>query len=165
MFDIKRAYLYCMGESVLDKRKFSEDTALNRQQQRASWDQLSQLQQMNRIQRPNMQGDVPQPQMPMPRFMQGIVQFMARPLALVQQMSQGLQRLVQLPLDAMRAAAQMTGAKLESAVSQILTFFFGFKKDKTEEKEKREQHNFFLDSLTGERKVEESHQGNMGGGQ
>lgn len=61
---------------------------------------------------------------------------------------------------------QVPAGQFEKAVSQVITFFFGHKKDKTEEKERRERDDFARTGLFGEeRKVEETNKSNMGGGQ
>ena len=63
-------------------------------------------------------------------------------------------------------AGQPMPGQFEKAVSQVLTFFFGDKKDKTEEKELRKRNEYAKTGLMGEdRKVEESSKGELGGGQ
>ncbi len=73
----------------------------------------------------------------------------------------------QQPMPAPGAMPGQPGpAQFEKTVSQVLTFFFGHKKDKTEEKERRNRDDFAKTGLFGEeRKVEESAKSDLGGGQ
>ncbi len=160
MFEVKRQYWSCMGETVLKKSQFDQDVANTRAMNRVLIDQMD-LATMKAIQA--QQQPVAQPGVP--RFLQPIIQ---RGIQLLQPLINTATNVaraifVQIP-SFIAQSAQALANRAEKAVSQILSFFFGHKKEKTEEKEQRDKNEFAMVGLFGDSKVEETAETDLGGG-
>lgn len=149
MFTVKPEYWSCMGETVLKKTKFDQDSAIVRGLNRILLDQqAADSMSQTRIQ-------PPQPP-PLP------IRMIAALLVPVQQLAQTVlirpaQALMNFVLLLPQTLAQ-TGAQLGQAMSrladrtigQLLSFFFGYKKDKTEETEQRDRNDASLLDIFGD---------------
>lgn len=161
--NIYKYIAYCAGFGYLDKRRFADDMAHNRAVNRETQSRLDQL--LYTMQRLATEPVLPQNQFqnPVLRTIQNFTHDM-------------LQRFVYIPLQrvmgftvpvAQNIAAAVNGVAvrtlgfLDRAMGQILSFFYGFKKDRQEEQDRRDKDEF-PDSDYFTRRVVES---TMGGGQ
>lgn len=146
MLEVKRQYWSCMGETVLKKSQFDEDTAQARAANRKEADinaaMTSVRQQAPFLQPPLLQ----QPPGFLPTLVTQVVQVIQRPVQMILNLIQAFPQQLGQTLG---QAAQNLANRAEKAISQILTFFFGHKKDKTEEKEKRDRNDAALPDLFG----------------
>lgn len=164
MLDIKKYYLYCMGEGYLDKRRYSEDAAHEKMLNRVLQDNLDQT--FRASQRaPLSQAREPQAfwlnLFPQPSWLQRAVLVVLKP---VQVVIVFIRNLFQPPQP--RPGEQpFKGAVLEKMMSQIFAFFFGNKKDKVDEKEKEKRflEDFNDPEIWGKRVVESSNGSGFGG--
>ncbi len=154
---VSRHYWSCSGETVLKKSKFNQDVANNRATTRLH------IERQDQATRQQLQ--------PLP-------QWLAKPLAVVANVVKQLIKLVQKPIQLVQNLVKAlvkpvihfaNGVKVavknaKEAVANILTFFFGHKKEKTKEKEERNRHDIHLENKFGEEKVEAAEGSLMGGG-
>lgn len=149
MFTVKPEYWNCMGETVLKKTKFDEDSAVVRGMNRSLLDQQA-------------QDTVRQSQLPPPPPPSLPVRMIATILNTMQQVVQTVvvrpamafaAVLMSLPQNAAQAAVQMAqnlGKMAERTIGQLISFFFGHKKDKTEEAEQRDKNDASLLDIFGD---------------
>lgn len=164
MFDVKREYWSCMGESVLKKSKFDQDVANAHTQERGHLDNLAAMY-TQAVQQNAGQTAVLQPQPPalpfIPALIQTGVRLLMQPVRVLVNILQAMVQIV--PMTA--AVVGQAIARAEKVIAQIWVFFFGQRKERTEEeKDNRKQNDFLQLSLQGERKVESSEGAGLGGG-
>ena len=164
MFDgVKPQYWSCNGETVLKKTQYNEDVANHRALQRVNTDLLAQFgKQVQRAETPP----------PPPGFLAGAVravsqfiQQLARPVMQAFTMLAAIPQAVATVFANLGQGVANAGQLAEKAVAGILTFFFGHKKDKTEEKEKRDKADFKQSDFFDDTKVKEGENASMGSGQ
>lgn len=181
MFQIpQRQYWSCMGETVLKKSQYDADAANARENNRSYADQLSrqQTQQQLRVTLPSQtqspfvltsQAPPQPPDTPAQRFIQTLAQNIVRPFVLIQT---ALQNAAQQVSQAISQTLQQVPGFIDKAMSQVLSFFFGYKKDTREEKEKRDRNDAASLGMFGESdlfgtsasKVEQKENSGMGSG-
>ncbi len=154
---VSRQYWYCSGESTLKKSKFNEDVGNKRastrlyveRQDQATRQQLQPLPQW--LAKPlNMLANV----------VRQVVKFLQKPIQIIQNFAKAMVKPMMQFTNGVKAAVK----KAKEAVANVLTFFFGHKKDKTKEKEERNRHDIHLENKFGEEKVEAAEGSLMGGG-
>lgn len=165
MIDINKYYLFCMGEGYLDKRRYSDDLGQEKMSQRVMQDNkdLAVLKaQLPRTREPEPLPDLSLYQNPN-LFQKGILFFM-KPIQMTMAF---VKQMVQLPIQWIALLnAPAKGQLLERLVSQLFSFFFGGKKDKTEEeKEKRAKEDFNHEDVWGKRAVEGTNASGFSSGQ
>ena len=171
--DIQKYYQYCCGEGYLDKRRYNEDAAFERGQNRVSRDvaetlytssqRLANYRYGGASENPFAANTLPGYQnfTGFQRVLGGLLQ----PLLNTALLLQALSRSTTLPLpNAFAGLLNRSGQQMEAVVGQVLSFFFGHKKDKTDEKEKRELNDLGIPDIFGNRVVEESAEAQMGRG-
>jgi hypothetical protein len=162
MVDIKKYYLFCMGEAYLDKRRYQDELGQEKMQNRVMRDHLEQA--MRAATQPSLtaprpglqQQPVLNPFMAPPTFFQRVMQSVTRPL---QGALQFLRNLFRPNANRPQASPQqqvMKGPVLEQIIGQVLGFFFGSKKDKLDEKKQRELEDYNDPEIWSRRMVEET---------
>lgn len=180
MFGVKANYLYCMGESVLNKRQYAQDTATAQSANRMGLDQIFARQTTQAAQslQPAPNPFAQPPQNPVMTFVNTVVTALIRPFVA---MGAGVQVLQSMLANAGRQVAQgmqnaMTslGQTLASAgqvAARIGAFFFGNRKSADgaivdeADRENRERNLFAMPEDMGADKVEGAEGSSMGGGQ
>lgn len=156
-FTVKPEYWSCMGETALKKTKYNEDTAKARHQFRADQDAL--MLAMRSGQRVEVQTAQQQTQLQqvLAALPQPLVQNIILPaIRMVQAVGNFMRAVFQSPVlqnfgQAMGNAMAGLGKMVQNAASQILSFFFGHKKenDKTDEKHQRDRTDAATTDLFG----------------
>ena len=178
-FNIPRSYLYCMGESVLDKAKYSRDSAFVRAQNRQEFDYHAALPQimrnLNEQSLFSKQVEKPPTATPLgPSLLAPLLQLL-KPfnfiLAPFRYVTNRLlpQRMRQMVRSMAQTAVQLSEIilkNLTNVVGQVVSFFFGFKKEKKEEASLQDIEAQLIEiQEPQERKVEGTTGANLGGGQ
>jgi len=154
--NVKAQYWSCMGETVLKKTQYNEDTAKARHQYRTDQDAL--IAALRGSQRAESQvAQQTQFQQLLATVLRPVIQNIVIPVIRAFQAATAFVRnLFQAPVaqqlaNAATAMAAATGKFLQQAASQILTFFFGHKKenDKTDDKKQRERNDAAATDLFG----------------
>lgn len=169
MVDVLKHTQYCMGRGYLNKDTFNEAVAQDRSANRVQRDLIETMMAAARdSQTANARESFTARQLPQPQnLMQRAVLVLAQPLLALANFMQNIQRLP-LPLPAfVQGAVQKAGAQLNQAVANLLSFFFGSKKDndKVEERKQREDTEIAESDLFTKFVVEESNESSMGSGQ
>jgi hypothetical protein len=148
---------YCMGFSYLDKPRYADELAANRTENRLWQNQFDQL--MSAVQNMSLQPAPSADRTPVwVRRVQNALQetmqfFIFRPF---QQVVNLITPLFQATAAAIGGVVAKTTGMLEKAMSQVLSFFYGFKKDRNEEKERRDKDDFKDTDLFTRRVVDSS---------
>jgi hypothetical protein len=170
VIDIKKYYLFCMGEGYLDKRRYSEDLGHEKQLQRVVQDNQDQtLRQALQLRSARLAGgDIPlqQPLFPQPTGLQQTLLTVLRPVQVVVANLRALMDAMMQRLAQGNQAAPK-GNVLEKLMSQMFVFFFGTKKSQLDEKEKekREAQDFADSDIFGKRVVEGANGSGFSSGQ
>lgn len=165
---VKRQYWYCSGESVLKQSQFNEDVANQRMRDRVNTDFLMQFNhQLQKDAQPQQpQGLLQNAARTVARFVRQLARPVIRFFNTLQTITRNLGRMLAKATANLAKGFQAAGKMAEQAVKNILTFFFGHKKDnaKTEEKEQREQFEFTESDLFDDNKVHEGDGPSLAGG-
>ncbi len=169
MVDVLKHTQYCMGRGYLNKDTFNEAVAQDRSNNRVQRDLVENMMAAARdAQTTGARESFTARQLPQPQnLMQRAVLVLAQPLLALANFFQNIPRLP-LPLPGLvQNAFQNAGTQLNQAVANLLSFFFGNKKDndKVEERKQREDTEIAESDLFTRFVVEESHESSMGSGQ
>jgi hypothetical protein len=174
--NIPRNYIYCCGDSVLDKRQYSRDAAETQATRRQDFDYQAALpRMMQNLQEQSLFGQVkPQATPPGPSFLGPLMQFL-QPLAFIltpfiyvtnNLLPQNVRQLVQSVAQTATQMGELLLKNMANLVGQVISFFFGFKKEKKEEVSKDDIDAQLIEvSQPRERKVEGTAGAGLGGGQ
>lgn len=153
---IQKYFEYCMGNGYLNKSAYANDLANVRSQNRlieAAMDRLMAAQKLKEAAQ-NQPLPQQQPQTPaQPNAFLRVFQAVTQPV--VQMFSWVFTAGQSIALATGNTVGRTVGA-LEQAFSKVLSFFFGFKKDKNDEKEKRERDDFAETDLFTRRVVDDT---------
>jgi hypothetical protein len=172
MLDIKKYYLYCMGEGYLDKRRFGEDLSLEKATQRVFQGQQDEtLQKMllaaNRA-NPNQSQPTLMASTPFQQMMFSLLRPVQVTVSSVREWLSAFLQKLNLPQQQTANPHQAPKGNLfERLLAQVFGFFKPKQKATAEEKEREqrflEDHND--ESIWGRRFVESSSGAGSGGGQ
>jgi hypothetical protein len=166
MVDILKHTQYCMGAGYVNKKTYDEAVAQERTTNRVTRDMVENLMRATRdAQATAAQNNIPFS--PTQNLVQQGVLFLATPLLALSNFLRAIPELP-LPLPAfIQNGAQQLGARLNQAVGQLLSFFFGSRKAKNENEEedleKRDKEDFAQSDLFTRFVVEESNGSSLGG--
>ncbi len=143
MIRIQNYIQYCMGFGYLDAEKYEDDVANQRRIDNVFQEGVDRLM-ASRLQQDLNQpvGQVKnQPILPQPvmNFLRKGIQLVMTPFLNVMDKVQNLQQAL---ITSMANLTTKSVALMEFAIGEVLSFFFGYKKERTEEKEKREKDDF-----------------------
>ena len=154
---VSRQYWYCSGESTLKKSKFNEDVANNRASTRLYVERQDQA---TRQQLQPLPQWLAKPLNVLANVVRQVVKLLQKPIQLIQNFVKAMVKPMMQFANGVKTAVKAA----KTAVANVLTFFFGHKKDKTKEKEERNRHDIHLKNKFGEEKVEAAEGSLMGGG-
>jgi hypothetical protein len=168
MPDINKFYLFCMGEGYLDKRRYQEEVGHEKSINRVLRDTQEATVRFETRQLSEPRLSIPLPSLVNKFFQatQEVVQAFIKPFQTAFSFFRSLfqQEKPEKPVPFF-FGNPFKGPILERVISQIFTFFFGDKKDKTEEKEKRNKEDYSQSDVFGKRVVEESNGSGFSSGQ
>lgn len=171
MLDIKKYYLYCMGEGYLDKKRFGEDLALEKSTQRVFQGQQDETLQKMLLAANRGNPMQAQPQMVTITPFQQMMFALLRPVQVTvssvrEWLSAFLQKMMpqQQPTNPHQAPK---GNLFERLLAQAFGFFKPKQKTTAEEKEREQRflEDYNDESVWGRRFVESSSGAGSGGGQ
>lgn len=162
MLQVQKYIEYCMGFGYLNKKRYADDLAQQRGLERVLDARLDQLLKAAQTAVPGAQAPVAVPPAAQdPTRFQRLLQLLATPF---QAVYNRLPMLLPAPLlNTLGAAVTTVRTNLEQALGKILSFFYGFKKEKTEEREKRDKDDFAKTDLFSRRTVDATTGGGHGG--
>lgn len=167
MVDVYKHTQYCMGRGYLNKRTYGDAVAQDRSTNRVKRDLVESMMAAARDAQ-NGREELTARTLPQPRNLaQRVAVLLARPLLTLANVFQNMPRLP-IPFSGfVQGAFQKAGTQLNQAVANLLSFFFGHKKDndKVEERKQREDTEIAESDLFTKFVVEESNESSMGSGQ
>lgn len=172
MVDIKKYYLYCMGEGYLDKRRYSEDASHERATTRVFQDQQDKLYQSLLRQPPDTmrQQQLLQPFVPTTPLQQ-LMFTLLRPIQFMvvstRELLTALLRKLTQQQQPLPGQQPQKGNVFERILAQVMGFFRPKSKDNPEERDKEQRflEDFNDAEIWGRRVVEKPNGSGLGGGQ
>lgn len=164
--DVNKYYLFCMGIGYLDRKRYNADLAHERGLEqvffaRQATENKAQQTAFLQPRQPFFltQGEARQQQNPVQQFFANLFQPVQGFAAWIARFLPGNNPAQNQQNAAMLLQPGRVLAGMESVLNKVVSFFFGFKKDKTEERKKRDDDDFADTDLFTRRTVEKSFAG------